>query len=60
MDLRKPSGYFFTALGLLVTLMGVFAPGTRAPLTTVNINLYAGIAMLVFGGILLLLAHRAA
>lgn len=58
MDLRKPSGYFFTLLGLVVTLMGVIAPDTRAPLTEVNVNLYAGIAMLVFGGILLLLARR--
>ena len=58
MDLRKPSGYFFTLLGLVVTLMGVIAPDTRAPLTAVNVNLYAGIAMLVFGGILLLLARR--
>ncbi len=60
MDLRKPSGYFFTLLGLILTLMGVIAPNIRAPLTDVNINLYAGIAMLVFGLILLLLARRAA
>jgi hypothetical protein len=59
MDLRRPSGYFFTVLGLLLTLMGVVAPGMRAPLTEVNVNLYAGIAMLVFGGALLLLARRA-
>lgn len=59
MDLRRPSGYFFTLLGLVLTLMGVVAPGMRAPLTEVNVNLYAGIAMLVFGGVLLLLARRA-
>lgn len=59
MDLRKPSGYFFSLLGLILTLMGVVAPDIRAPLTDVNINLYAGIAMLVFGLILLLLARRA-
>jgi len=58
MDLRKPSGYFFTLLGLVLTLMGIFAPGTRAPLTEVNVNLYAGLTMLVFGAILLLLARR--
>ena len=60
MDLRKPSGYFFTLLGALVTLVGIVSPGTRAPLTEINVNLYAGIAMLVFGGILLLLARRGA
>jgi hypothetical protein len=58
MDLRRPSGYFFTLLGLVLVLIGFIAPETRAPLTEVNVNLYAGIAMLVFGGILLLLARR--
>jgi len=60
MDLRKPSGYFFTLLGLILSLLGVIAPGTRAPLTEVNVNLYSGLAMLVFGLVLLLLARRAA
>lgn len=60
MDLRKPSGYFFTLLGLILFLMGLIAPGTRAPLTEVNVNLYSGLAMLIFGLVLLLLARRAA
>ncbi|HLK49260.1 MAG TPA: hypothetical protein VKT49_14055 [Bryobacteraceae bacterium] len=60
MDLRKPSGYFFCLLGVVLTLLGVAAPGMRAPLTDINVNLYVGIAMLVFGIILLLLARRAA
>lgn len=60
MDLRKPSGYFFTLLGLILCLMGLIAPGTRAPLTEVNVNLYSGLAMLIFGLVLLLLARRAA
>jgi hypothetical protein len=60
MDLRKPSGYFFTLLGVLLTLMGILAPGTRAPLTDANVNLYTGLAMIAFGLILLLLARRSA
>jgi hypothetical protein len=60
MDLRIPSGLFFTLLGLILTVMGLFSPGVRAPLTDVNVNLYAGIAMLVFGAVLLLLGRRAA
>jgi hypothetical protein len=59
MDLRYPSGFFFLLIGLLVGSVGVFAPATRAPLTEVNVNLYAGLAMLIFGVILLLLARRA-
>jgi hypothetical protein len=58
MDLRKPSGLFFLLIGALVFLTGVFAPGMRAPLTSINDNLYSGISMLVFGGILLWLAYR--
>ncbi len=60
MDLRKPSGYFFTLLGLILTIMGIVAPATRAPLTDTNVNLYVGLAMIVFGIILWLLARRAA
>lgn len=60
MDLRIPSGLFFTLLGLILTVMGLFSPGVGAPLTDVNVNLYAGITMLVFGAVLLLLGRRAA
>ena len=59
MDLRVPSGSFFTLLGLILLGMGVFAPGTRTALTTTNVNLYTGVCMLVFGVFLLLLAWRA-
>jgi hypothetical protein len=59
MDLRIPSGLFFFLTGLVVTLVGVASPETRAPLTDVNINLYSGLSMLAFGGLLLLLARRA-
>jgi len=59
MDLRVPSGWFFTLVGLILIGMGVFAPETRANLTTANVNLYSGISMLVFGLFLLMLAWRA-
>jgi len=59
MDLRLPSGLFFTLLGLILVGMGVLAPDTRAELTTANVNLYSGLAMLAFGVIMLLLAKRA-
>ena len=58
MDLRIPSGVYFLMVGLLVALAGILAPEMRAPLTAVNVNLYAGLALLAFGGILLLLARR--
>ena len=60
MDLRVPSGWFFTLVGLILIGMGVFAPQMgAAPLTTENVNLYSGICMLIFGIFLLALAWRA-
>ena len=59
MDLRVPSGWFFTLAGLILVGYGVFEPGLRAPLTTTNVNLYSGIGILIFGAFLLLLAWRA-
>ncbi len=59
MDLRQPSGWFFSLLGVLLCLTGIMSPDMRAPLTEVNVNLYAGVPTLAFGGILLWLAHRA-
>ena len=59
MDLRVPSGFFFTLLGVILLGMAIFAPNERAQLTDANVNLYSGAAMLVFGVFLLLLAARA-
>jgi hypothetical protein len=57
MDLRKPSGYFFCIMGGLVSMMGVLAPGARAPLSDSNVNLACGVCMLAFGALLLLLTR---
>jgi len=60
MDLRVPSGWFFTLVGLILIGMGIFAPHAYpAPLTTENVNLYTGACMVVFGLFLLLMAWRA-
>ena len=57
MDLRTTSGWFFALLGVILVALGVFSPGLRAALTDVNVNLYCGIALLVFGGGMLLWAR---
>ncbi len=57
LDLRVPSGWFFAILGLILLGMGIFAPDMRAQLTESNVNLYSGIAMLLFGAFLLLMAR---
>jgi hypothetical protein len=57
LDLRSPSGWFFALLGMILITLGVFAPGLRASLTDLNVNLYCGFVMLAFGGAMLLLAR---
>jgi hypothetical protein len=60
LDLRLPSGLFFLILGVIVLAVGLLEPDLHAPLTEgVNVNLYSGISMVVFGGFLLLMARRA-
>lgn len=60
LDLRIPIGGFFAVTGALLAGVGLFSPGTRAALTGVNVNLYCGLFMMLFGAFLLLLAARAA
>jgi hypothetical protein len=57
MDLRVPSGWFFLLLGAILIAMGVLTTN-RAPLTTINVNLYAGLVIATFGGCLLWLSKR--
>jgi hypothetical protein len=59
LDLRYPLGMLFTAFGVLLVGYGLLRPQERAMITDVNVNLYAGVAMLAFGLIMLLLARRA-
>jgi hypothetical protein len=53
-DLRKPIGFFFVLVGLALSAM----PFAQAPLTTMPVNLYAGLSMAAFGGVMLWLAYR--
>jgi hypothetical protein len=52
MDLRVPSGWFFLLLGVILIAVS-FTSDARAPLTDANVNLYAGSAMAIFGGLML-------
>jgi len=58
LDLRIPTGWFFSLAGLILLTMGVLSPERRAALTDVNVNLYCGLFMVVFGGVLLVLSWR--
>ena len=59
LDLRIPSGWFFLLVGVTLCVMGVVSPG-GAPLSGVNVNLYGGLSMAAFGGVLLWLARTRA
>jgi hypothetical protein len=50
LDVRWPIGLMFVAIGLLVGFYGVFSSARARLLTwSVNVNLWWGVVMLVFG-----------
>jgi hypothetical protein len=54
LDLRFPMGLFFSALGLLLVAYGLF--GDQAVYQAslgINVNLWAGLAILLFGGLMI-------
>ena len=59
-DLRMPIGILFTLFGLILTGYGLFTKGSEiyAKSLNYNLNISWGIVLLVFGGIMLLLAIR--
>jgi len=58
LDLRLPTGAFFLLVGVILVVMAIIDPSAHAALTDANVNLYCGLAMVVFGAALLLLAWR--
>ena len=61
LDIKLPIGLMFSILGLMLTIYGLTTAGDGvmyARSLNVNINLYVGIGMLVFGGVMLLLVKR--
>ena len=59
LDLRYPLGLLFTAFGVLLVAYGLIRPDERAVIAAVNVNLYSGLPMLIFGVVMLWLARRA-
>jgi hypothetical protein len=53
-DLRIPIGVFFAILGVVL----IAAPHANARLTDAPVNLYVGLSMLAFGGVMLSLVFR--
>lgn len=60
LDLRLPIGLMFTILGVLLTAFGLLSDTTiYARSLGINVNLWWGLVLLAFGGIMLGLALRA-
>ena len=61
LDIRLPIGMMFTLLGLLLGGYGLFT-GTDAtlykPSLGINVNLWWGLVLLAFGGVMLFFALR--
>ena len=59
LDIRTPVGLFFTIVGLSLVAWGwVGDPSMYAQSLGININLWWGMVMTAFGGVLLWLARR--
>jgi hypothetical protein len=60
-DIKFPIGLMFAILGLLLTVFGAVTSGDQALYARslgVNINLWSGLGMLIFGLIMLFLAWQ--
>jgi membrane-bound ClpP family serine protease len=61
-DIRLPMGFMFSILGALLVLFGLFTSSDTelyAPSLGINVNLWSGLIMLAFGGLMLMYALRA-
>ncbi len=60
-DIKLPIGLMFSILGLLLTVYGFTTMGnTEMYVKTfgINMNLWSGIGMLIFGGLMLFFARK--
>jgi hypothetical protein len=58
LDLRIPIGLLFVILGAILALLGLFGdPAVYQRSLGINVNLWWGLVMIVFGGLMLLFAR---
>lgn len=61
LDIRIPIGLMFAIIGLIITIFGLFTNSDTAMYAkslSININLWMGLFMLAFGGVMLFLARK--
>jgi hypothetical protein len=57
LDLRVPTGFYFTIVGLILLVVSFLGKQDTNLLTDANVNLYSGLTMLVFGVAMLALSR---
>ncbi|MGA2092999.1 MAG: hypothetical protein ABSH16_06280 [Sedimentisphaerales bacterium] len=61
LDVRLPIGIMFTLFGAIIAIYGMVSdPAIYQRCLDININLWWGLVMVVFGGVLLIMAQRSA
>jgi hypothetical protein len=59
LDIRWPIGGMFTIFGVILVLYGIFSsPAIYEKSLGINVNLWWGVALLVFGLVMLAFAYR--
>lgn len=63
LDIRYPIGFIFSLIGIMLTIFGIVT-GSDAEMyhksLDININLWTGLGMLIFGGFMLIIAYLSA
>ena len=59
LDIRLPIGLLFAIVGALLTLYGLLGPATGQRTLGINVNLWWGVVLLVFGVVMLALSRAA-
>ena len=58
LDIRLPLGALFALIGALLVVQGLFGGGPTVQTAGINIDLWWGLGMAAFGGLMLALARR--
>jgi hypothetical protein len=61
LDIKFPIGLMFTIFGVILTIQGIFTAGNTVlyeKSLNVNVNLWSGLFMLVFGSLMLIFSIK--
>ena len=60
LDIRYPIGFLFSIIGIMLTIFGLVTDSNAEMYhrsLDINVNLWTGLGMIIFGGIMLILAY---